>query len=549
MKAVVYSRVSTDAQERDGTSLDTQERACVAYAEEHGWTVTRCLRDTVSGATLDRPGMNELRAALRRGEVGAVVAYAVDRIAREQVKMAVFVDDVYESGAQLAIVTEPFDTTPTGQLILSVRSFAAQVEREKIAERTQRGKGERARSGRIPQATGRGIYGYRYDPTTGKRSVVDEQAAIVRRVFGEFVGQRSCNGIADRLNADGVPAFAGGRWYALTVRRVLLNETYTGRTTYRRTRVTKVRGADGRWVRRVVERDEAEWVDVPGATPAIVSREDFERAQRILTDPERRKRIAQPGTYALHGRVRCERCGAAMTGHVVGRSTNGHRYYRCTKGSSGPGETTCDSKYVRADALEHLVREELAALLADPERVLAEVKRANSQTSGASKAASLRKQLDEVAAQKLRLVDLNLAGTFDKATLDAKGTAFDARAAALTRLWREASAEPSAIDVGRLTAELPNALAAIRAWVCGATGDQLELLLRAVDVEVRASTDRVVVSGSVPLEAPGKCSDGPSVEASARFALLPRALRASPQVTETKNKNRAEKEEHRGAVA
>lgn len=31
LRAVVYSRVSTDAQERDGTSLDTQERASQEY--------------------------------------------------------------------------------------------------------------------------------------------------------------------------------------------------------------------------------------------------------------------------------------------------------------------------------------------------------------------------------------------------------------------------------------------------------------------------------------------------------------------------------------
>ena len=34
MRAIVYSRVSTDAQERDGTSLDTQERACLDFARQ-----------------------------------------------------------------------------------------------------------------------------------------------------------------------------------------------------------------------------------------------------------------------------------------------------------------------------------------------------------------------------------------------------------------------------------------------------------------------------------------------------------------------------------
>ena len=39
MKAIIYSRVSTDTQERDGTSLDTQERAGAEYVTEEGWEV------------------------------------------------------------------------------------------------------------------------------------------------------------------------------------------------------------------------------------------------------------------------------------------------------------------------------------------------------------------------------------------------------------------------------------------------------------------------------------------------------------------------------
>ena len=46
IRAVVYSRVSTDAQERDGTSLDTQERACEEYVSANGWVLVESIRDT-----------------------------------------------------------------------------------------------------------------------------------------------------------------------------------------------------------------------------------------------------------------------------------------------------------------------------------------------------------------------------------------------------------------------------------------------------------------------------------------------------------------------
>src|ERR671937_388037 len=131
MRAIVYSRVSTDAQERDG--------------------------------------MDELRRLLREGAADVVVAYAVDRLSRNQNHIGVLFDEVQRAGARLEFVTEKFEDTAVGRFILAARAFIAEVEREKIVERTTRGRVERARSGRLPGGTGRGCYGYVYNPTTGRR--------------------------------------------------------------------------------------------------------------------------------------------------------------------------------------------------------------------------------------------------------------------------------------------------------------------------------------------------------------------------------------------
>ena len=73
-----------------------------------------------------------------------------------QIHVGVLLDDIEKVGATLEFVTEDFENTPVGRLILNVRAFAGEVEREKIAERTMRGKIERARSGKLPQGTGSG---------------------------------------------------------------------------------------------------------------------------------------------------------------------------------------------------------------------------------------------------------------------------------------------------------------------------------------------------------------------------------------------------------
>src|SRR5918992_4284147 len=169
MRAIVYSRVSTDAQERDGTSLETQERACVELAEAAGWLVIDSIRDAASGFSLERPGMERVRRLIREGAVDVVVAYAVDRLARNQTKLAVLLDEAEEAGVALECATEKVEDSPLGKLVMSLRAFAAEVEREKMGERTTRGKIERARTGRMPQAFGRGCYGYTYNPATAQR--------------------------------------------------------------------------------------------------------------------------------------------------------------------------------------------------------------------------------------------------------------------------------------------------------------------------------------------------------------------------------------------
>src|SRR5689334_24360093 len=191
MRAIVYSRVSTDAQERDGTSLDTQERACLTFAHERGWRVVETIRDTASGYTLDRPGMERVRRLIRDGAADVLLSYAVDRLARNQTKLAVLLDEADETGVVLECVTEKVEDSPLGKLVMSLRAFAAEVEREKIVERTTRGKLERARSGRIPQAFGRGCYGYTYNPSIGQREIEPFQAQVVRRIFACYAETRS----------------------------------------------------------------------------------------------------------------------------------------------------------------------------------------------------------------------------------------------------------------------------------------------------------------------------------------------------------------------
>lgn len=502
MRAVIYSRVSTDAQERDGTSLDTQERACIDYATAQGWQVVDVIRDAASGFSLDRPGIERVRAAARRGVTDIVIAYAVDRLARNQNHIGVLFDEMQNSDVKLDFVTEKFEDTAIGRFILAARAFTAEVEREKIAERTMRGKGERARAGKIPQGTGKGIFGYRYDRSTGRRQVDYSQAAVVRRVFEAFCAGAGCSRIAGELNREGLPAFGGGTWHPLTVRRMLLNETYTGRTVYRRTQVTKTRDIrTGKSRRRVIERPQTDWIEVADATPALIDRSVWERAQAILRDPERRAHAQPQHEYALRGHVRCAQCGTLMVGQAMqgGR----YRYYRCRRAYAGNFEGRCSAPYVRMGPLEDAVRREIARVLANPALVLEETRRQPAESpqsdDGDFKA---ERRLADVLDEQSRLARLFVSGSLPEDVLAAEGRRLAMERSSLEAVLAASQRSHPPRRRPSLTRDVQEAARLVQEWVSLAAGDDFRLLLDALDVRVSASPDHAEIAGTIP--APGE---------------------------------------------
>src|SRR6266511_4280030 len=151
LSAAIYVRVSTTGQEEEGTSLQTQEAACRAYAAERGWTLDEAhvYRETHTGTQLwERPKLTALREAVRRREVNRVACYAIDRLSRDPVHLGVIISEAEHAGAEVEFVSEPLGNSPEDQLIRFVRGYAGKVEHLKITERTIRGKRARALAGK-----------------------------------------------------------------------------------------------------------------------------------------------------------------------------------------------------------------------------------------------------------------------------------------------------------------------------------------------------------------------------------------------------------------
>jgi site-specific DNA recombinase len=405
--AAVYCRVSTKQQAEEGTSLRSQEGACRKLAQERGFTVATVLREDYPGTELQRPLLDGLRAGIKLRQWLAVFCYATDRLSRSPVHLALIAEECDKAGVALFFVTEPLDTSPEGQLLTFVRGWAAQLEREKIKDRTQRGTALRAAQGKMPRGTGTGIYGYRYDRATGRRQVQEEEARMVRRIYQMAIDGYSLHGICQQFNREGIPAYRGGLWEHTSVKRVLINPAYKGVQYDNRRKRVPLGG--NRY--RQVWRDPSEWREVPGSTPPIVSVDLWERAQRALADATRVRFQPIHRKYLLNGFIFCS-CGARMTGYAQEPHLS---YYRCRATHALPHKPkTCTARGLRAEKVEEAVWEKAKWVIHHPEIVLAEREnRAKGSALLEVEIAHTQAQLGRLDQEQQRLVKLYRFGEVD----------------------------------------------------------------------------------------------------------------------------------------
>jgi len=358
MNAAIYCRVSTDDQEKEGTSLQTQLDACRSYCQEKGYAVVKAFSETYSGLTLDRPQLHELLDLLAAGQINVVVIYCLDRISRDPVHGVFLTEEFDKLAVRLEAVTETVESSDLGRLISYIRGFASKLEVEKIRERTMRGKMAHLKQGHLPTGTGIGAYGYQWDKINKKRVIIDKEAATVRSIYSMLIQGKSLSQIARSLNDAGITTKSRLVWCHTTVRRIITNPIYEGVTYYgRRKRVGKG---------RVQTQEKDKWILLPDVTPAIVTKEIFDAAQEALTHRYPPVRNTD-SSYFLTGSIRCPECGSP----VCGSTLNGkYRYYRCT--GTKPTRTRgviCNAPYIKADELEFFVWDRLLKLTQSPSAV------------------------------------------------------------------------------------------------------------------------------------------------------------------------------------
>ena len=417
-RAVLYARVSTDAQQKEGT-IDSQvfelKRQIAAAGDV---LVKQYVDDGYSGTLLDRPALEELRRDVRTNLFDAVYFLDTDRIARDVAYQTIILGELIKHSKQIIIKGKDYVNNPENKFTITVLGAVAELERAKIIERTTRGRLHRLRMGEL-SSNGHRIYGYDYvrKTATAPAALVinEQQAPVVRSMFEMFAsGRFGLVTISRSLEERRVPTCLGRPlWDRGQIKAMLKNETYAGTRYFNKiTRATEATRAGrqlihGRWVYR----DRAEWI--PVKVPPIVSRELFEIVHEKLRLHE--ERYCQPVThYLLQGLVQCGVCGSRCSSsrgyHKVvrpsGRLSVYHRaMYRCNRrAQENMHDRTrierCRNAEIGTHILEGKVFEIIREIMLDPAKL-----RGCIDTGGRSDDRSIARELARIAGEIKALDD------------------------------------------------------------------------------------------------------------------------------------------------
>lgn len=377
-RVAAYIRVSADSLDQEN-SYEVQEQYFAGLlAQNPEWASAGIYSDYgISGTSGQRrTGYKRLLRHCREGKIDRIVCKSISRFARNTSDFIAALTILRENHVTILFEKEGVDTAaPISDFILVTLAAVAQEESWSISSNIRWGIRKRYPKGQVRNHE---IYGYRYAEGEDRMEalaegyqvrrveIVEEEAAVVRRIFRAAEEGERYSDIARRLNYEHIPAPGRGKtggkmckraeagkeietgWTADVISRMLTQERYCGDVLLQKTYTPdflthKSRKNNGELPKYMV-RDHH---------PAIISREQWERVQRLRQ--VNAARFCNKGSRKKHpfsGRLICAGCGRAYNVRNVSR----YPIWFCPMAELNNGKELCHAEKIYEEQAVRMFR-------------------------------------------------------------------------------------------------------------------------------------------------------------------------------------------------
>jgi site-specific DNA recombinase len=320
MLTLAYCRVSTEEQAEEGFSIEGQADKLRSYSNLRDLGEVTIITDPgLSGKNLQRPGLQQLLAAVEAGHVSHVLVWRLDRLSRSLSDLILLADKFGELGVALHSVSENLDlSSASGRMFYNILGTFAQFFREQLAENVKMGNERAVKEGRWINRPKTG-----YDLIDGEL-IPNVDAGRVQEIFTLRGQGRSYR----RIEEQTAVRFS-------TVKSILESRIYLGEVLH-----------NGEWF--------------AGHHESIITAEEFHAAHRGFAKGVRRSKDV------LSGRVRCGLCTRRM---AVNQNGKGSLFYKCRHRGEGCDQPARSTKGLSRAAVLGL------SLLGSDERLQAAIRK------------------------------------------------------------------------------------------------------------------------------------------------------------------------------
>ena len=378
LRVAAYIRVSSDSSDQEN-SYETQDKYFSGLLSKNPeWTSAGVYSDYgISGTDKQhRTGYKRLLRHCREGKIDRIVCKSISRFARNTSDFMTALNTLHDHQVTILFEKEGLDTAdPTNDFILTTLAAIAQEESRSISSNIRWGNQKRYPKG---QARNYDIYGYRYAKGEDafetmedgyqihRVEIVEEEAAIVRRIFQEVEDGKRYSDIARRLNYEHIPAPDQGKakrkirgrttvkegietgWTSAMISRMITLERYCGDALLQKTYTPDFLTHKSR-----INNGEMPQYLVRDHHPAIISREQFERVQKVRQGNAARfgnrgKRTDHP----FSGRLICAHCGRAFNI----RNASHYPIWFCPTSALNNGKGVCHAEKIYEEQAVRMFR-------------------------------------------------------------------------------------------------------------------------------------------------------------------------------------------------
>ena len=386
MRVGLYPRVSGHEQE-DNYSIPEQIDRMKKYCESRDWLVYKIYTDSgYTGSNMERPGLQDMIKDAENGKIDMVLVYKLDRLSRSQKDTLFLIEDVFDKhGVGFTSMTENFDTsTAHGKFIIGILSVFAQLEREKIKERTMIGKDSRAKEGKWHGGSTPPI-GYDY---IDDMLIQNEYEVMQIKEAADLLLKGTPARTIERLFEEKGYRHKHGIWDAKTIKRVVANPINVG---------------------YIKHRDKL----YKGLHEPIFDQATYDAIIELMDERRKQYGTTKPHQSLLGGILFCKNCGA----RYARQNYNSTRlvymcYSRSKKMKKMIKDPTCKNKNYRMEVLEGIVLDEIKRLVVDPNRI-EEVRENRPENDNTEKIKTINSEIAKIDTQISKMMDLYALGTID----------------------------------------------------------------------------------------------------------------------------------------